>query len=117
MRASFAAPALGRSWDAFYLKMAVAQTSILFLPFVDMLSLPLALNLGLVLTVLIIREGYIRRNDRQDCEAITTFMTPALIIAFNAVAGLLSPGLMVADAAIVARAFKLAVPIALCRYF
>src|SRR5947209_207076 len=114
--AAIAAPALGRARDAFYWKMAVAQTAILFLPFVDMLSLPLALNLGLVLTVLIIREGYIRRNDRQDCEAITTFMTPALIIAFNPVVGLLSPSLMVADAAIVARAFKLAVPIALCRY-
>ena len=49
-----------------YWKMAVAQAAVLFLPFVDMLSLPLALNLGLVLTVLIIREGYIRRNDRQD---------------------------------------------------
>ncbi len=113
---AIAAPALGRARDAFYWKMAVAQTAILFLPFVDMLSLPLALNLGLVLTVLIIREGYIRRNDRQDCEAITTFMTPALIIAFNAVVGLLSPGLMVAETAIMTRAFKLAVPIALCRY-
>ncbi len=87
---AIAAPALGRARDAFYWKMAVTQTAILLLPFVDILSLPLALNLGLVLAV--------------------------LIIAFNAVVGLLSPGLMVGETAIMTRAFKLAVPIALCRY-
>src|SRR5438128_11185689 len=49
---AIAAPALGRARDSFYWKMAVAQTAILLLPFVDILSLPLALDLGLVLAVL-----------------------------------------------------------------
>jgi len=109
-------PALGRARDAFYWKMAIAQTAILFLPFVDMMSLALALNLGLVLAVLIIREGYIRKDDRADCEAITSFMTPALIIFFNVALGWASPSLMVAGEGIIQRAVKLAVPIALCRY-
>src|SRR5437667_10334127 len=78
-----APPALGRARDAFYWKMAIAQTAILFLPFVDIMSLPIALNLGLVLAVLIIREGYIRKDDRAGCEAITSFMTTALIIFFT----------------------------------
>src|SRR5207245_11322540 len=77
---AIAPPALGRARDAFYWKMAMAQTAILFLPFVDILSLPIVLNLGLVLAVLIIREGYIHKTDRTECEAITSFMTPALII-------------------------------------
>ena len=94
----------------------MAQTAILLLPFVDILSLPMALNLGLVLAVLIIREGYIHKTDRTECEAITTFMTPALIILFNAAMGLASPALMVTQGAIIQRAFKLAVPIGLCRY-
>src|SRR6266699_5272988 len=41
--AAIAAPALGRARDAFYWKMAVAQTAILFLPFVGRLWLPLGL--------------------------------------------------------------------------
>src|SRR5437870_3645117 len=84
---AIAPPALGRARDAFYWKMAMAQTAILFLPFVDILSLPIVLNLGLVLAVLIIREGYIHKTDRTECEAITSFMTPALIIFFNAALG------------------------------
>jgi len=111
-----APPALGRARDAFYWKMAMAQTAILFLPFVDILSLPIVLNLGLVLAVLIIREGYIHKTDRTECEAITSFMTPALIIFFNAALGWTSPSLMVAGDGIIQRAAKLAVPIALCRY-
>ncbi len=96
--------------------MALAQTAILFLPFVDILSLPIVLNLGLVLAVLIIREGYIHKTDRTECEAITSFMTLALIIFFNAALGWTSPSLMVAGDGIIQRAAKLAVPIALCRY-
>src|SRR5438876_11776031 len=92
------------------------DTAILFLPFVDILSLPIVLNLGLVLAVLIIREGYIHKTDRTECEAITSFMTPALIIFFNAALGWASPSLMVAGDGIIQRAAKLAVPIALCRY-
>ncbi len=111
-----APPALGRARDAFYWKMALAQTAILFLPFVDILSLPIVLNLGLVLAVLIIREGYIHKTDRTECEAITSLMTPALIIFFNAALGWASPSLMVAGDGIIQRAAKLAVPIALCRY-
>ena len=76
----------------------------------------LVLNLGLVLAVLIIREGYIRKDDRPDCEAITTFMTPALVIFFNMALGLAFPHLMISGDAIIQRAVKLAVPIALCRY-
>ena len=76
----------------------------------------LVLNLGLVLAVLIIREGYIRKDDRPDCEAITTFMTPALVIFFNMALGLAFPELMISGDAIIERAAKLAVPIALCRY-
>src|SRR5437870_1878121 len=86
-----APPALGRARDAFYWKMAMAQTAILFLPFVDILSLPIVMNLGLVLAVLIMREGYIHKTDRTECEAITSFMTPALIIFFNAALGWTSP--------------------------
>jgi len=111
-----AVPALGCARDAFYWKMAIAQAAILFLPFVDILSLPLVLNLGLVLAVLILREGYTRKDDRSDCEAITTFMTPALVILFNAALGLAFPDLMISGDAIIQRAVKLAVPIALCRY-
>src|SRR5437867_10619448 len=112
---AIAPPALGRARDAFYW-MAMAQTAILFLPFMDILSLPIVLNLGLVLAVLIIREGYIHKTDRTECEAITSFMTPALIIFFNAALGWTSPSLMVAGDGIIQRAAKLAVPIALCRY-
>src|SRR2546425_12846673 len=96
--------------------MAIAQAAILFLPFIDILSLPLVLNLGLVLAVLIIREGYIRKDDRSDCEAITTFMTPALVVLFNTALGLVLPHLMISGDAIIQRAVKLAVPIALRRY-
>src|SRR5438093_4929406 len=96
--------------------MAMAQTAILFLPFVDILSLPIVMNLGLVLAVLIIREGYVHKTDRTECEAITSFMTPALIIFFNVALGWASPSLMVAGDGIIQRAAKLAVPIALCRY-
>src|SRR5436309_12760347 len=113
---AIAPPALGRARDAFYWKMAMAQTAILFLPFVDILSLPIVLNLGLVLAVLIIREGYIHKTDRTECEAITSFMTPALIIFFNAALGWAAPSLMIAGDGIIQRAAKLAVPIALCRY-
>ena len=98
-----APPALGRARDAFYWKMALAQTAILFLPFVDILSLPIVLNLGLVLAVLIIREGYIHKTDRTECEAITSLMTPALIIFFNAALGWTSPSLMVAGDGIIQR--------------
>ena len=96
--------------------MAVAQAAILFLPFVDILSLPVVLNLGLVLAVLIIRDGYIRKKDRPDCEAITAFMTPALIILFNETLRLAFPDLMMSGDAIIQRAAKLAVPMGLCRY-
>ena len=41
---AIAPPALGRARDAFYWKMAMAQAAILFLPFVDILSLPIVLN-------------------------------------------------------------------------
>ena len=114
--AVIAVPALGWAREAFYWRMAIAQAAILFLPFIDMLSLPLVLNLGLVLAVLIIREGYIRKDDRPDCEGITTFMTPALVIFFNMALGLAFPELMISGDAIIERAAKLAVPIALCRY-
>jgi len=63
-----------------------------------------------------VREGYIGKGERPDCEAITTFMTPALIILFNVALGLASPALMVTNEAIIQRAVKLAVPIGLCRY-
>ena len=63
-----------------------------------------------------VREGYIGKDERPDCEAITTFMTPALIILFNVALGLASPALMVTNEAIIQRAVKLAVPIGLCRY-
>ena len=53
---AIAPPALGRAGDRFYWKMAMAQTAILFFPFVDILSLPIVLNLGLVLAVLSISE-------------------------------------------------------------
>src|SRR5437899_7297460 len=95
----------------FYWKMAIAQAAILFLPFIDILSLPLVLNLGLVLVVLIIREGYIRKDDRPDCEAITTFMAPALIIFFNLALRFAFPDLRISGDAVIQRAFKLAVPI------
>ena len=85
--AVIAVPALGWAREMFYWKMAIAQAAILFLPFIDILPLPLVLNLGLVLAVLIVREGYIRKDGRPDCEAITTFMTPALIILFNTALG------------------------------
>src|SRR5438093_8783156 len=114
--AVIAVPALGWAREAFYWRMAIAQAAILFLPFIDVLSLPLVLNLGVVLAVLIIREGYIRKDDRPDCEAITTFMTPALVIFFNMALGLAFPELMISGDAIIERAAKLAVPIALCRY-
>ena len=113
---TIAVPALGRAREAFYWNMAIAQVAILFIPFLDIMSLPLVLNLGLVLTILIIREGYIRKDERPDCEAITAFMTPALIILFNVALGLMSPALMIANPAIMQRAFKLAVPMGLCRY-
>src|SRR5213593_1111369 len=115
MPVAIAPPALGRARDAFYWKMAMAQAAILFLPFVDILSLPIVLNLGLVLAVLIIREGYIDKTDRAECEAITALMTPALIIFFSIALGWASPGLQVAGDGIIQRAGKLAVPIALCR--
>src|SRR6266566_6122687 len=111
-----AVPALGWAREVFYWKMAVAQAAILFLPFVDILSLPLVLNLGLVLAVLIIRDGYIRKNNRLDCEAITTFMTPALVILFNETLRSAFPNLMISGDEIIQRAVKLALPIALCRY-
>jgi hypothetical protein len=111
--AVIAVPALGWAREAFYWKMAIAQAAILFLPFIDILSLPLVLSLGLVLAVLIIREGYTRKDERSDCEAITTFMTPALVILFNAALGLALPDLMMSGDAIIQRAVKLAVPIAL----
>ena len=114
--AVIAVPALGCARERFYWKMAIAQTAILFLPFIDILSLPLVLNLGLVLVVLIIREGYIRKDDRPDCEAITTFMAPALIIFFNLALGFAFPDLRISGDAVIQRAFKLAVPIGLCRY-
>jgi len=114
--AAMAWPALSRARDAFYWNIAIAQAAILLLPFVDILSLPLVLNLGLVLAVLIIREGYIRKDDRPDCEAITTFMTPALIILFNETLGLAFPTLMILGDAVIQRAVKLALPIALCRH-
>ena len=44
-------PGLSRARDAFYWNIAIAQATILLLPFVDILSLPLVLNLGLVLAV------------------------------------------------------------------
>ena len=53
---AIAPPALGRARDRFYWKMAMAQTVTLFFPFVDILSLPIVLNLGLVLAVLSISE-------------------------------------------------------------
>src|SRR5437867_10223403 len=62
------------------------------------------------------REGYIHKTDRTECEAITSFMTPALISFFNAALRWTSPSLMVAGDGIIQRAAKLAVPIALCRY-
>ena len=49
-------PILVRQSQCFYWKMAMAQTAILFFPFVDILSLPIVLNLGLVLAVLSISE-------------------------------------------------------------
>ena len=114
--ALIAVPALGWAREVFYWKMAIAQAAILVLPFIDILSLPLVLNLGLVLAVLIIRDGYIRKNNRLDCEAITTFMTPALVILFNETLRSAFPNLMISGDAIIQRAFKLALPIALCRY-
>jgi len=66
--------------------------------------------------VLIIRDGYIRKQDRPDCEAITAFMTPALIILFNETLRLAFPDLMTSGDAIIQRAAKLAVPMGLCRY-
>ena len=114
--ALIAVPALGWAREVFYWKMDIAQAAILVLPFIDILSLPLILNLGLVLAVLIIRDGYIRKNNRLDCEAITTFMTPALVILFNEILGSAFPNLMISGDAIIQRAFKLALPIALCRY-
>ena len=84
---AIAPPAVGRARDRFYWKMAMAQTVTLFFPFVDILSLPIVLNLGLVLAVLIIREGYIDKTDRAECEAITALMTPALIIFFSIALG------------------------------
>jgi len=111
-----AVPALGWAREVFYWKMAIAQAAILVLPFIDILSLPLVLNLGLVLAVLIIRDGYIRKNNRLDCEAITTFMTPALVILFNETLRSAFPNLMISGDAIIQRAVKLALPIALCRY-
>ena len=47
---TIAVPALGRAREAFYWNMAIAQAGILLIPFVDILSLPFVLNLGLVLT-------------------------------------------------------------------
>ena len=38
--AVIAVPALGWAREAFYWRMAIAQAAILFLPFIDMLSLP-----------------------------------------------------------------------------
>src|SRR5437899_3613183 len=99
--AVIAVPAMGWAREAFYWRMAIAQAAILFLPFIDILSLPLVLNLGLVLAVLIIREGYTRKDERSDCEAITTFMTPALVILFNAALGLALPDLMMSGDAII----------------
>jgi len=49
--AAMAWPALSRARVAFYWNIAIAQAAILLLPFVDILSLPLVLNLGLVLAV------------------------------------------------------------------
>src|SRR5213593_289727 len=99
--AVIAVPALGWAREAFYWRMAIAQAAILFLLFIDVLSLPLVLNLGFGLAVLIIREGYIRNADRPDCEAITTFMTPALVILFNTALGLAFPQLTISGDAII----------------
>src|SRR5947199_8345965 len=62
------------------------------------------------------RDRYIRKKNRLDCEAITTFMTPALVILFNGTLGSAFPDLMISGDAIIQRAVKLALPIALCRY-
>ena len=43
--ALIAVPALGWAREVFYWKMAIAQAAILVLPFIDILSLPLVLNL------------------------------------------------------------------------
>ena len=113
---AIAKPALVHAREAFYWASAIAQIAILFLPFVDIMSLPLVLNLGAVLAVLIVREGYILDEDRADCEAITSFMTPGLILLFNVVLGFARPDLKIPDEVIIPRAFKLALPIALCRF-
>src|SRR5437879_12693164 len=65
--ALIAVPALGWAREVFHWKMAIAQAAILVLPFIDILSLPLILNLGLVLAEVLIRDGYLRKHNPRDC--------------------------------------------------
>lgn len=91
---AIAAEVFFKARDAFYWQMALAQICILLIPFVWIMTRPLAFVLGLTFGCLLLWEGYIDHDYRPDCEAITTFMTPALILLFNVLLGFAAPGWM-----------------------
>jgi hypothetical protein len=111
-----AADAFTRARDAFYWEFAIAQMCILFAPYAWIISWPLLFVLGLTFACLLLWEGYIEHDQRPDCEAITTFMAPALILLFNSLLGLADPKWMTPLAVMQLPTLTEAIVIAIIRY-
>ena len=111
------APVLfSRVCDSFYLKLAVVQMCILFMPFAGVLSPPLLLILGLTFSALIVREAYVPPGERLECEFITMFMTPAVILLLYVAMSWAFPGRLLSPEALTPRLVALSLPIGFFRY-
>jgi hypothetical protein len=102
--------------DTFYLKLAIVQICILFMPFAGVLSPLLLLILGLTFAALIVREAYVPPGERLECEFITMFMTPAVILALYIAFTWAFPNRLPPGETLAPRLVALSVPIAFFRY-
>ena len=102
--------------DGLYTRMVAAQACILFLPFAGVMSAPLLLVLGLTFAALLIWEAYVRKDERLEHEIVTTFWTPALIVALHVLLEWKFPGSMMPARDLMPRITALSFAIGFFRY-